>query len=253
MLAEPHAAAPAEHAEEADHAVSIFYEPVNWLWDRIGPPLGLGHLEVPDHVVMSLVVLGIISALVIPLRARLSRENPGPFQQILETVVEALANMIDDVVGEGAARKYLPFIGAFAFFIFIANLTGQFFFLQPPTQTIWVTLALALVSFLFYHAVGFREHGFAYLKQFLGPVPWLIPLMLPIELISHFARVLSLSIRLYGNIFGEHLAVGIFFGLVPFLLPLPLMALGLLAAVIQTFIFIILSTLYIAGAEAEAH
>jgi F-type H+-transporting ATPase subunit a len=251
MLAESHAAA--EHAEQSDHAVSIFYAPVNWLWDQIGPAIGLGDVDVPDHVVMSLVVLGIISALVIPVRLRLSKENPGTLQQLLETVVQALANMIDDVVGEGSARKYLPFIGAFAFFIFVANFTGQFFFLQPPTQTIWVTLALAVISWVFYHAVGIREHGLGYLKQFLGPVPWLIPLMLPIELISLFARVLSLSIRLYGNIFGEHLAVGIFFGLVPFLLPLPLMALGLLAAFIQTFIFIILSTLYIAGAEAEAH
>jgi F-type H+-transporting ATPase subunit a len=251
MAAETHAAADA--AEHAEHQVSVFYGPVNWLWDRIGPALGLGDVEVPDHVVMSLVVLGIIVALVVPVRLRLSKENPGWLQQLLETAVQALANMIDDVVGEGAARKYLSLIGSFAFFIFIANLTGQFFFLQPPTQSIWVTLALALISWVFYHAIGIREHGFAYLKQFLGPVPWLIPLMLPIELISHFARVASLSIRLYGNIFGEHLAVGIFFGLVPFLLPLPLMALGLFAAFIQTFIFIILSTLYIAGAEAEAH
>lgn len=251
MLAETHASA--EHAEHAEHAVSVFYGPVNWLWDRIGPAVGLADVDVPDHVVMSLVVLGIISALVIPVRLRLSKENPGTLQQLLETVVQALANMIDDVVGEGSARKYLPFIGSFAFFIFIANLTGQFFFLQPPTQSIWVTLALAIISWIFYHVIGIREHGFGYVKQFLGPVPWLIPLMLPIELISHLARVLSLSIRLYGNIFGEHLAVGIFFGLIPFLLPLPLMALGLLAAFIQTFIFIILSTLYIAGAEAEAH
>jgi F-type H+-transporting ATPase subunit a len=248
MAAEPNAS-----GEAAEHAVSIFYSPVNRVWDRIGPAFGLGDVEVPDHVVMSLVVLGIITVMVVPVRLRLSKENPGVLQHLLETVVQFLATMINDVVGEGAARKYLPFIGAFAFFIFVSNLTGQFFFLQPPTQSIWVTLALALISFGYYHVVGIREHGFGYIKQFLGPVPALIPLMLPLELVSHFARVASLSIRLYGNIFGEHLAVGIFFGLVPFLLPLPLMALGLFAAFIQTFIFIILSTLYIAGAEAEAH
>lgn len=245
------------HGSGEEHAESILLEPVNRLWDWLAELTGLarwlGPTDVPEHVVMSLFVFAVICLIALCARLLLRREDPGWFQQALEVTVQGLANMIDDVVGEGAARRYLPLIGSFAFFIFLSNLAGQFFFLQPPTQTTNVTFALSIIAFVIYQIQGVREHGFGYLKHFLGPVPWLIPLMLPLELISHFARVFSLGLRLYGNIFGEHTAAALFFSLVPFLVPLPLMALGLFAAFIQMFIFIMLTTMYIAGAEAEAH
>jgi F-type H+-transporting ATPase subunit a len=243
-------------AAEGQH--SIFHQPVNSVWDRLASVTGLeerlGTTDVPDYLVMSLFVVALIAVVVIPLRFRLTKRDPGWLQQLLEVVVQGLCNLADDIIGEGAARRYLPLIGSFAVFIFLCNLTGQFFFLQPPTQSAQVTFALAITAWVFYQLMGLKAHGLGYFKQFLGPGPppwWLWPLMVPLEIVSHTARILSLGIRLFGNIFGEHVAVGVFFALVPFLLPLPLMALGLFAAFIQTFIFVILTTVYIAGAEAS--
>lgn len=241
-------------AAEASH--SILYEPVNRAWQASGLAEALDAPVVPEHVVMAGFVVVATALLTVPLSLRLRKQDPGWFQQLMEIVVRSLANMIDDVIGDGAAKRYLPLIGGFATFIFLSNLAGQFFFLQPPTQTTNTTFALSILACTLYHLIGLRHHGIGYFKQFLGPGPppvWLWPLMLPIEIISHLARVLSLGIRLYGNIFGEHLAVAVFFALIPFLVPLPLMALGLFAAFIQTFIFIMLTTVYIAGAEAEEH
>ncbi len=239
---------------------SIFYEPVNAAWDGILSATGLdarfGQVDIPDHVVMSFAVVTFAAAVFIPLSRSLKKESPGKIQHVIEVVFEAMAKMLDDAIPHNGARRFLPLIGTFAVFIFLSNLSGGFFFLQPPTQNASVTFALSATAIVIYHLMGVRQHGFSYLKQFLGPGPppmWLWPLMLPIEIISHAARLFSLGLRLYGNIFGEHVAVGIFAALIPFLLPLPLMALGLFAAFIQTFIFIMLTTLYIAGAEAEDH
>lgn len=237
---------------------SIVYAPVNAVWERVAPLVGLGETypQLPEHVVMSLFVFSVVCVLGLVLKMRLRSRDPGWFQQAFEVLVQSLWNMLEDVIGPGAGRRFLPLIGGFALFIFLSNFSGHFFFLQPPTQSPWVTFALSTLACTIYHILGIREHGFAYAKQFLGPGPppmWLWPLMIPIEIISHLARVLSLGVRLYGNIFGEHVAVAVFFGLVPFLLPLPLMALGLLAAFIQTFIFIMLTSVYIAGAEASEH
>ena len=247
-------------AAETEHAHSIFYEPVNAVWRGIAGATGLearfGASEVPDHIAMLLVLLALMAVLVVPLRFRLSRDNPGWLQQLLELLVQGLTGILEDIIGEGAAKRYLPLIGGFAVFIFLSNLSGQFFFLQPPTQSAYVTFALSITACVYYHVIGLRHHGLGYLKQFLGPGPppvWLWPLMFPLEIITHLARVVSLGVRLFGNIFGEHIALGVFFGLVPFLVPLPLMALGLFAALIQTFIFIMLTTVYIAGAEASEH
>ncbi len=236
---------------------SVFYKPFNAAFDKAVDVLGLqerfGHTDVPEHVVMSFVVCAAIAALTIPLSRSLKRESPGWFQQTAEIFVGSLRNLLDDIIGEGGARRFMPFIGTFAVFIFLSNFAGHFFFLQPPTQNTNVTFALSITAWICYHIMGLRKHGFSYFKQFLGPEPWLIPLMLPIEIVSHFARCLSLGMRLFGNIFGEHVAVGVFFSLVPAFLPLPLMALGLLAAFVQTFIFVILTTMYIAGAESSDH
>jgi F-type H+-transporting ATPase subunit a len=132
-------------------------------------------------------------------------------------------------------------------------MSGALFFLQPPTQNVNTTFALALTACGYYHVRGLRRHGLAYFKQFLGPMPALFLLFIPLEIIQHAARVISLALRLFGNIFGEHLAFSVFVGLVPFLLPLPMMALGVFGATLQTFIFVILTVVYIAGAEAEEH
>jgi F-type H+-transporting ATPase subunit a len=236
---------------------SILYGPVNALWDWLLGVTGLaarwGHVEVPDHVVMSLFVVVVLLAIFVPFSRTLREENPGRFQVFLEQLVNGLRGMIDGQAGHGAGDRYLPVIGAFCLFIFVSNVSGLFFFLNPPTANVNVTFALAGISFVLYNLIGIRKHGLGYVKHFLGPIWWLAPLFLVIELISHAARWLSLGLRLFGNMTGEHLVAGVFNQLVPLLLPVPLLFLGLFAAVVQTFIFIMLTTVYIAGAEAEEH
>ncbi|HET7711675.1 MAG TPA: F0F1 ATP synthase subunit A, partial [Thermoanaerobaculia bacterium] len=138
---------------------------------------------------------------------------------------------------------------------FISNIFGLFFFLQPPTSNPSTTFALSISAFLYYNYRGIKEQGLLhYLKHFMGPVLFLAPLMFVIEMIGNFARILSLSMRLFGNIFGEHTATGIFMGLVPVIVPWPMMALGIFGAVLQTFVFIMLTMVYISGAvAAEEH
>ncbi len=246
---------------------SILYGPVNRLLIKLfGPPpvekLSPGQAAflfpdgkeawIPDPAVMVLLVL-LLLALFFPLAARrYSKERPGPVQNFLEMVVTGLRGLLVDVIGHGAEKTYLPMIGAFAVFILVSNLFGLFFFLQPPTGVLSTTLALALLSFVYFNIQGIREHGLLrYLAHFSGPVVWLAWIFLPIEIISTFARILSLSIRLFMNIFGEHTATGIFASLVPIIVPWPLMALGLFTAILQAFIFITLSAVYVSLATAH--
>lgn len=232
-----------------EHHYSILYEPVNRL---LKPILGF---EVPDHVIMALLVL-LISCIVFPLLSRrISRDNPGGFQHFLELIVGGLKDLLEDVVGHGASKKYLYIIGGFATFIFISNMMGLVFFLQPPTGNPNTTFGLGLTAFLYYNYQGVKTQGFLhYLKHFMGPIWWLAPLFILIEVIGHLARVLSLGMRLFGNIFGEHTATGIFMGMLPFVLPWPMMGLGIFGAFLQTFVFIMMTMVYIGGAvTAEEH
>jgi len=234
-----------------EHESSILFAPVNALWHSVQHRFAW---DIPDHVIMALVVL-LISMIVFPLMARkISRENPGHFQQMLELVVGGLKTLLRDIIGHDGDR-YLYIIGSFAAFIFVSNIFGIFFFLQPPTSNPNTTFGLALCAFLYYNWQGIRSQGLGhYLKHFMGPMPILAPLMIPIEIIGHLARILSLGMRLFGNIFGEHTATGIFMGMLPFVLPWPMMGLGIFGAFLQTFVFIMLTMVYIAGATVvEEH
>jgi F-type H+-transporting ATPase subunit a len=231
------------------HEHSILYEPFN---RYIGRPL-FG-MDVPDHVIMALLVL-VISCIVFPLASRrYSKDNPGKFQHFLELIVTGLRSLLREIVGPHS-EKYLYIIGGFAAFIFVSNIFGLFFFLQPPTGNPNTTFALGLTAFLYYNYQGIKTQGIIhYFAHFAGPIWWLAPLMFPIELIGHFARILSLGMRLFGNIFGEHTATGIFMGLVPLIVPWPMMGLGIFGALLQTFVFIMLTMVYIGGAVAtEEH
>jgi F-type H+-transporting ATPase subunit a len=234
-----------------EHESSILYAPVNALWHSVQHAFAW---DIPDHVIMALVVL-LISAIVFPLMARgISRESPGHFQQMLELVVSGLKGLLRDIIGHDGDR-YLYIIGSFAAFIFVSNIFGIFFFLQPPTSNPNTTFGLAVCAFVYYNYQGIRSQGLVhYLKHFAGPMPLLAPLMIPIEIIGHLARILSLGMRLFGNIFGEHTATGIFMGMLPFVLPWPMMGLGIFGAFLQTFVFIMLTMVYIGGAvTAEEH
>ncbi len=230
------------------HEHSILYQPFN----AIAKPL-LG-FNVPDHVIMALLVL-VISSIVFPLITRnIRRDDPGSMQQLLELIVGGLRNLLADVVGPHSER-FIYVIGAFATFIFFSNMLGAFFFLQPPTANVNTTFALSIMGFLYYNWQGVRTQGAGrYLAHFAGPIWWLAPLMFPIELIGHFARILSLGMRLFGNITGEHTATGIFMGMLPFVVPWPMMGLGLFGSFLQTFVFVMLMMVYIGGAvAAEEH
>jgi F-type H+-transporting ATPase subunit a len=234
---------------------SILYKPVNAVWrgavDLAGAEENLPH-EVPDHVVMALFVFVVVTVLGVTVSRGLRKDDPGKFQQMIELLLLWLRSLLEDTIGEGGSR-HLPLIASFAIFIFVSNLSGSIFFLQPPTQNVNVTFALSITAWVLYHLFGLRRNGLRYFKHFAGPIILLAPLFIPLEIITHAARVLSLGLRLFGNIFGEHLAAAAIFGLIPFAVPLPIMALGLMGATIQTFIFILLTTVYIAEAEAEAH
>jgi len=234
-----------------EHESSILYGPVNALWHSVQHRFAW---DIPDHVIMAFLVL-LISAVVFPLASRrISRDNPGGFQHLLEMVVGGVKDLLHDIIGHHGDR-YLYIIGGFMVFIFISNIFGLFFFLQPPTSNINTTFALSLSAFLYFNTEGIRRQGlWHYLKHFMGPIPLLAPLMFPIEMIGNFARILSLGMRLFGNILGEHTATGIFMGMLPFVLPWPMMGLGIFGAFLQTFVFIMLTMVYISGAiAAEEH
>ncbi len=185
------------------------------------------------------------------------RENalvpPSRFtlRNLFEMFCDGVLSTMEGVMGKKNAIKYMPFIGSLAFFIFFCNALALLPGFAPPTDTLKTNLALALLVFLATHYYGVREHGLKYFKHFLGPIPWLAPLMLPIELISHIARPMSLSMRLMGNMASDHKVVATFTTLVPLLVPVPFLVLGTLVVIVQTLVFCLLSMVYISMAVAH--
>jgi F-type H+-transporting ATPase subunit a len=237
-------------------ANAVFGSLVNKLMGLVGFHAADPSKPIPNYLVMVyLVVLGLV-ALAFVLRSRLSVENPGKLQIVFEDAVGALGGMLDDMVGP-KGRTYLPLVGTIFIFILVCNLIGLVPGFMAPTSSINVTLGCALTVWVYYHAQGVKEQGLlAYLKHFAAPpgAPLFIaPIMLPIEIISHFSRVLSLSIRLFGNIFGEELVILILFSIVPFVAPLPMMFLGIITSALQAFIFAMLTMIYLGGAVAAEH
>jgi len=180
------------------------------------------------------------------------------FRNLMELIVEALSNLVNETMGPSGA-KFMLIIGTLALFILFNNLSGLVPGFSPATDNVNTTFACSLTVFFMTHVFGFREHGVKYLKHFvfINPSwPWpanvlLSIILCPIELIGHFARPLSLGLRLFGNITGDHLVTTIFFSLVPFLVPLPIMFLGLFVCFVQAFVFILLSMVYFSGAIAH--
>ncbi|MDA3916011.1 MAG: F0F1 ATP synthase subunit A [Deltaproteobacteria bacterium] len=178
---------------------------------------------------------------------------PDTVQNVFETLVGGLEEFVVTITGE-EGRKSFPLVITIFIFILLSNLFGLLPGFYPPTASINTTLACALIAVGWSHVIGLKYHGLKYVKHFLGPLPLMIPLFLPIEIVSHIARVLSLTIRLFGNIAGHELVVGILLLLAgAFLVPLPIMALGAFVALIQAFVFFLLATMYIAGSIEEAH
>ncbi len=174
-------------------------------------------------------------------------------RNFFEIVAESLYRLVENTMGSHDAKKFYPFIGAIFMFIFVSNLSGLLPGVLPPTNNMNTTLALGTVVFIYYNYLGIKEHGWGYLKHFLGPVWWLAPLMLVIELVSHFVRPVSLALRLRGNIEGDHMVLASFSQLVPFGVPIPFYALGIFVSFIQAFVFSLLTMVYISLANAHDH
>ncbi len=169
-----------------------------------------------------------------------------------EFVIGGLLNLFNGIIRHGARNVFFV-LGTFSFFILGNNLIGLIPGFNPPTDQFNVTIVLALITFITAHFIGIKTHGFAYIKKFMGPIWWIAPLMLPIELISHLVRPLSLSIRLFGNMTGDHKVVAVFGSLLALGLPIPFMALGLFISFLQTFVFILLSAVYFQDALDHPH
>jgi F-type H+-transporting ATPase subunit a len=245
-----------EHELWIVQAVNAVFGPmVAALLRALGRPVPPGDI-IPNYLVMAGLIVFAWAALCLIARRSLSVEQPGKLQIVLEDGVGALQSMLHDYVGHKGPR-YLPIITTMFVFILSGNLIGLVPGLMAPTSNINVTLGCALTVAVYYHIQGVKEQGLGhYLKHFAAPpgAPLFIaPIMLPIEIISHLSRVLSLSLRLFGNIFGEELVILILFSLVPFLIPLPMMFLGIITASLQAFIFVLLTTIYLGGAVATEH
>jgi len=206
---------------------------------------------IPDHVTYTFLVMAILALLGF-LATRRMDIYPNKVQNVMEVFVNAFHNLLIDTMGEHG-KRFFPLIATIGFFILFSNLIGLIPGFDSPTASLNTTVAMALVVFFLTHIVGVQVQGLKYFKQFLGPVWWLIPLMMPIEIISHLSRPLSLSVRLFGNIQGGHIVVAVIFVLVPLLVPLPILILKILISVIQTLVFMLLSMMYIAGAMEEHH
>ena len=174
-------------------------------------------------------------------------------RNLFEMFTDAIVGMASTIMGEKNARRFLPLIGTFAFFIFFSNCLALIPGFAPPTATMKTNAALALIVFVMTHVYGVKDNGLGYFKHFLGPVWYLAPLMVLIEIVSHFARPVSLTMRLVGNIAADHKVVAAMFALVPFLVPVPFLILGVLVCIVQTMVFCILAMVYIQGAVAHEH
>lgn len=217
--------------------------------------IGLSHI--PHWIIGSLIVFSILTILSIAFYIGLQRrgaylipERQGSLIHFFDLVVEKLLLLCESVMGE-EGKKFFPLIGALFIYIFISNLIGLIPGFLPPTDNLNTNLACALTVFVFYNYQGFRTQGLRYLKHFMGPVWWLAPIMVVIELVSHLVRPVSLSVRLFGNINGDHLVLGIFSGLIPIGVPIIFLFLGLFISLVQAFVFTLLSMVYISLATTH--
>ena len=206
------------------------------------------HLVVVSYTWFVMAMLALFSFLA----TRRMNILPGRFQNVMEVIIEGIDSLLTDTMGH-EGRKFFPLIATLGLYILTSNLLGLIPGFESPTANLNTTVSMAVVVFVMTHIVGIRVHGIKYVKQFMGPVWWLTPLMMPIEIISHLSRPLSLSVRLFGNIMGEDIVLAVVLLLVPLLVPLPVFVLMIFTSCIQTVVFMLLTMMYIAGAMEEAH
>jgi F-type H+-transporting ATPase subunit a len=212
-------------------------------------PPSPGEMVIPEQVVWAILLFIIVVAAVLLMRGKLSIDRPSKGQQMLEVLVEQIRGLLDQVIGP-YGRRYLPVIGSFAVFILVGNLMGQIPGLGAPTESINVTGALGVTSFLYFIGSGFRQQGIRYLKHFTGGLTgallfamgWLI---FVVEIVSNSVRPVTLSLRLFVNMYADQKIAGAFLGLIAPIVPIFTIVLGIFVSFIQTFIFIMLSMVYL--------
>ena len=207
---------------------------------------------ISNFVAIEILVAILLIIFFILVRAQLSVENPGGLQHIVEGLHGFIQNQSEEIIGHHSER-FTPFLMVLGLFILVCNLIGLIPGFESPTANPAVPLGCAVASFVYYQVEGIRKHGAGYIKLFIGPMLLLAPLMLPIELISHLARMLSLTVRLFANMFAGDLVTLVFFSLVPLGVPVLFMGLHIFVSFLQAYIFVLLVTVYLQGAVSEAH
>ena len=222
-------------------------------WASLIPGLS----SLPPHVSNGIIVSVILLVIVILGYAQSKRKEDDilpddrlTFRNVLELMVEAISDLVEQTMGP-RGKEFMLIIGTLGLFILFNNLSGLVPGFLPATDNVNTTFACSLTVFVMTHYYGIREHGLSYVKHFMGPIWWLAPIMIPIEVIGHLSRPLSLGLRLFGNIMGDHLVTGIFFMLIPLFVPLIGMLLGTFVALVQAFVFMLLSMAYFSGAVAH--
>jgi len=227
---------------------------------RLYQAIGLSHADAAQKATATnstfgyeLLVAGGLILFFILVRATLSVEKPNPAQQVAEMIHEGIGDLGEQVIGHGYQR-FQAFVTCIALFVLLNNLLGLIPGIETPTSKPWVPLGLAMLSFLYYNYNGIREQGpVGYLKQLAGPIWWMSWLLFPIEVVSHFARIMSLTIRLYANMFASDLLTLVWFSLVPIFVPCIFLGLHFFVSIIQAFVFMLLSMIYLSLAVSHEH
>jgi F-type H+-transporting ATPase subunit a len=208
---------------------------------------------IPNYVAMQILVALFLVLLFLLVRSRLSVEKPGSLQHVMEGLYGFIKGQTDEIVGHHS-EAYVSFLTTLFVFILVCNLAGVIPGLESPTATPSVPLGCAVAAFLYYNLQGIKKHGtLGYARQFAGPLLILAPLMVPIEFISHCARMLSLTVRLFANMFAGDMVTLVFFSLVPIAVPVAFLGLHIGVSLLQAYIFFLLTAVYIQGAVAEEH
>jgi F-type H+-transporting ATPase subunit a len=230
----------------------LFAGPVTGLLEALHVHPKYPQAPIPNSVAMELLVFFFLLLLFALVRSRLSVDSPGALQHSFEWAHGFINDQSEEIIGHHS-EGFTPFLAALGFFILFSNLIGLIPGFESPTAVPIVPLGCAICAWVYYQTQGFKHAGIAYLKHFAGPFWWLAPIMVPIELISHIARLLSLTVRLYANMFAGDMVTLVFFSLIPIGIPILFLGLHIGVSLLQTYIFVLLTTVYLAGAVAEEH
>jgi F-type H+-transporting ATPase subunit a len=232
----------------------LFGAQITALVSKLG--IHLYHPERPIGTMLALELLVFLVLLVffVLVRISLNVEKPGGVQNTAEMIHEFVSGQAESIMGHHGYEPHLSYLTTILLFILSCNLLGLLPGIPTPTSDPVVPLGIAILTFLYYNWNGLRAQGpIGYIKHFMGPIPWIAPLMFPIEIISHLARVMSLTVRLYANMFASDLLTLVFFSLIPIGIPVIFLGLHLGVALIQSYVFMLLTMIYLAEATAKEH